>query len=188
VKIDKMMMVSIDYRLTNDKGELLDSSEGRGPLSYIQGMGEIIPGLERELEGKGKGDKFKVTIAPEDAYGEKSEENMINVPKEHLDGSRKYKVGDELELEGPYGHIICKVDQVSDDHVVLDANHPLAGVALTFDVTVRDVREATDDEINASSHACGGGCCSSDEDGGCQDESCCSGGGHGHGHGGCCDH
>lgn len=139
--------VSIHYTLTNAGGETLDSSVGAEPLVYLHGAGNIIPGLENALTGKSAGDKFNVTIEPEEAYGEKRAE-MIQVVSKSMFGDMPVEEGMQFHAEVSHGPGIITVIHIDGDDVTIDGNHPLAGEALTFDVEVMNVREATGDEIS----------------------------------------
>ncbi|OPH33943.1 FKBP-type peptidyl-prolyl cis-trans isomerase [Moraxella equi] len=149
-------VVRFNYTLTNSDGDVLDKSNGE-PLAYLHGHHNIIPGLEAQMEGKGAGDKFTVTVAPEDAYGEYLAEAVQEVPRANFQGVENIEVGMQFQSQTDDGHVmLVTVKDVNDDVVVVDGNHPLAGVTLTFDVEVVDVREATADEI-AHGHAHGVG-------------------------------
>lgn len=148
MRIAKNTVVSIDYTLTDDDGQVLDSSEGRAPLSYLHGTGNIIAGLERELDGKQTGDHLQVAVAPEDAYGIRDESLMQNVPREHFDEVEDLDLGMQFRVDSSAGPMVITVVSIEDDSVTVDGNHPLAGVNLNFEVTVRDVRQATDEEID----------------------------------------
>ncbi len=147
MQISANMVVSIDYTLTDDQGTVIDSSEGRGPLAYIQGIGNIIPGLERALEGKSQGDSLKVSIAPEDGYGERSDDLTQAVPKQMFEGNDEIQVGMQFQTMTEHGPQVVTVVAVDDEHVTVDGNHPLAGENLNFDVTVVDIREASAEEL-----------------------------------------
>jgi len=147
MNVEKNKVVSIDYTLTDDQGVVLDSSDKHGPLAYLHGVGQLIPGLESALEGKSAGDTLTVTIPPKDAYGERDESLMFVIPKEHFRGIDDIEVGMQFETEGGSdAHVVTVVD-VTDDKITVDGNHPLAGVTLNFDVTVVDVRDATAEEL-----------------------------------------
>lgn len=149
-------VVRFNYTLTNSDGDVLDKSNGE-PLAYLHGHHNIIPGLEAQMKGKGAGDKFTVTVAPEDAYGEYLAEAVQEVPRANFQGVENIEVGMQFQSQTDDGHVmLVTVKDVNDDVVVVDGNHPLAGVTLTFDVEVVDVREATADEI-AHGHAHGVG-------------------------------
>jgi FKBP-type peptidyl-prolyl cis-trans isomerase SlyD len=140
-------VVLIHYTLTNDAGEVLDQSEKGSPLAYLHGRGNLIPGLERELEGKQSGDKLKVTIAPVDGYGEYDAELVQDVPRTAIQGVGDVQVGMQLQARSNEGVRTLTVMEVSKDSVKLDGNHPLAGKTLHFDVEIEEVREATKEEL-----------------------------------------
>ena len=139
-------VVSIDYTLTNDAGEVLDSSKGAEALTYIHGSGQIIPGLENALAGKQQGDSFKVRLEANDAYGERDESKVMTASRAQF-GGEEPEVGLQVSSDGPDGDQVLRIVSVEDDVVTLDGNHPLAGVPLTFDVTVVGVRAATKQEL-----------------------------------------
>jgi len=148
-------VVSIDYTLTGPQGEVLDSSQDRGPLTYLQGVGNIIPGLEKQLEGKSTGDQVKVTVPAAEAYGERDERLVQPVPRDSFKGVERLESGMRFQASGPNGaQGVVTIVSVDQNEVTIDANHPLAGVPLTFDVTVVDVRDATEEE-RAHRHAHG---------------------------------
>ena len=146
-------VVSVHYTLTDDDGETLDTSSGEDPLVYLHGAQNIIPGLEAALAGKSVGDQLQATIQPEEAYGVIDEELVQLVPRDAFDGIDDIEAGMQFEARSPEGdEQIVTVESVSEEGVVIDGNHPLAGQVLHFDVTVEDVREATDEEV-AHGHA-----------------------------------
>ncbi len=147
MQISDNTAVSIHYTLTNSAGEKLDSSVGGEPLEYLHGAGNIIPGLEDALAGKEAGDKFKVTIDAENAYGEKQAE-MIQVVPKSMFNDMPVEPGMQFQAQVSHGPGIITVVEVNGDEVTIDGNHPLAGEDLTFDVEVMNVRQATDDEIS----------------------------------------
>lgn len=155
--ISKHQVVSIHYTLTNDDGEVLDQSSGGDPLTYIHGAGNIIPGLENALEGKKMGDKLQVTIDPEDAYGHRDERMIQVVPKSEFGPETEVKEGMQFNAETQQGPIVVTVVEIRPTEVVLDGNHPLAGVTLHFDVEVTGLRPATDEEVSHG-HVHGHGC------------------------------
>ncbi|MBI4418460.1 MAG: peptidylprolyl isomerase [Ignavibacteriales bacterium] len=149
MKIAKNSVVTIEYTLTDEGGEILDTSKGREPLSYIQGMGNIIPGLENSLDGRLAGDKFMVSVQPADAYGERDEKRVVKVARDRFDGVDELEVGMQFRAEGGSGGSqIVTVTAVENDTVTIDANHPLAGKTLNFDLEVVKVRQATAEEIS----------------------------------------
>lgn len=157
MKIEKNKVVSIDYTLTNNKNETVDSSEGREPLTYLHGNGNLIPGLEKELEGKASGDTLKVSIPPEEGYGVRDDKKRVEVPREMFKGVDEVKPGMQFQARNPEGAVeLLTVAEVIGDKVIIDANHPLAGETLNFDVTIRDIREASAEEL-AHGHVHGPG-------------------------------
>ncbi len=147
MKIATHSVVSIHYKLTNDGGEELDSSEGQDPLTYLHGTDSIIPGLEKALEGKSKGEQLQVTVQPEEGYGTVDPELVEKIPHDAFEGVDEVKPGMQFQAESPEGHLqIILVKDVVDDGVLIDANHPLAGEVLHFDVTIDEVRESTEEE------------------------------------------
>ena len=158
MQIGENSVVSIHYTLKDEDGQVLDTSDGRQPLDYIHGAGQIIPGLEQELEGKSAGDEFSVVIEPDQGYGSRDESLVHEVPKSEFEKPHEIEVGMQFRVGAEGGNLIMVVAGVGDDTVTLDGNHPLAGVSLAFDVSVEGVREATEDEIRASRHIHGSGC------------------------------
>ena len=147
MQIEKDKVVSIDYTLTDPQGQVLDSSQGRGPLTYMHGAKNIIPGLERELEGKNTGDAVKVTVPAAEAYGERDERLVQPVPRDAFKSVESIEPGMRFQATGPNGaQGVVTIVKVDPDQITIDANHPLAGVPLTFDVKVVDVRNATAEE------------------------------------------
>lgn len=148
--IEKNKVVSINYTLTDVDNNVLDTSEGRDPLAYIQGIGNLIPGLEAQLEGKKAGDKVKATVEPKDAYGERQEEMVQVVPKagfQSQDPNDKLQEGMQVRVETNAGPQIAMVTKIENEDVTLDLNHPLAGMTLNFDVEVMEVRDAEKEEL-----------------------------------------
>lgn len=142
------LVVSMHYSLTNASGEVLDSSEGSDPLNYLHGAGNIIPGLEQALVGKVEGDSLQVQVEPADGYGELNPELIQVVDRAAFQGVETVDVGMSFEAQGPDGaaqRIV--VAAVEGDQVTVDANHPLAGQQLNFDVQVVSVRAATEEEV-----------------------------------------
>jgi FKBP-type peptidyl-prolyl cis-trans isomerase SlyD len=149
--VDDNHVVNIHYTLKNTKGEVLDSSEGAAPLAYIQGIGNLIPGLEKQLHGKKAGDTLVAIVAPSDAYGEYDAAMLHVVPKsgfQSADGEEGPEVGLQVQLETEQGIVIATVTAVEGENVTLDLNHPLAGEELHFEVEIIDVRPATKTELD----------------------------------------
>jgi FKBP-type peptidyl-prolyl cis-trans isomerase SlyD len=147
MQIAKQKVVTIDYTLTDEQGDVIDTSQGDEPLVYIQGSGSMIPGLEAALEGKSAGDSLKVTIPPEQGYGPRDEELVHVVPRERFPADAEISEGMQFEAQGADGAHEVTVVGVDDKNVTVDANHPLAGMTLAFDVKVIEVRDATADEL-----------------------------------------
>lgn len=140
-------VVTLHYTLKDDAGEVIDSSAEREPLAYLHGHGNIVPGLERELEGKQAGDKLSVKVSPQDGYGEHEERLVQQVPRSAMSGIPDVRVGMRLRAQTDQGEHFFTVTDVSDETVTIDGNHPLAGQNLNFDVEVTDVRDATTEEL-----------------------------------------
>lgn len=142
-------VAAIDYKLTDAEGQVLDTSEGRGPLTYLHGAGNIIPGLETALEGQNPGDSVSVTVEPAEAYGDRDERLIQQVPMEAFEGVDQVEPGMRFQATDEQGQgRVVTVTEVADDQVTVDANHPLAGQSLNFEVSVVDVRAATAEEID----------------------------------------
>lgn len=156
MQIAKNKVVSIDYTLTGEDGKVIDSSQGNEPLMYLHGAGEIIPGLERALEGKSAGDGVNATIAPADGYGAKNPALVQPVPRQQFPGVKDIAVGMQFQAQTNHGPRVVTVVGVTDETVTVDANHPLAGQTLNFDVKVVDVRDASQEELDHK-HAHGAG-------------------------------
>jgi len=156
--IENNKVASIDYTLTNDAGETLDTSVGKEPMNYIQGHQNIIPGLEKALEGKSVGEKLTVTVPPEEAYGTSSPASIQTVSKEVFQGVDNIDVGMQFQAQGEGGQpIIVTVTKVEEDQVTIDGNHPLADQTLIFDVEIKEVRDATEEELeHGHVHGIGG--------------------------------
>ena len=140
-------VISFHYKLTDSTGKVIDESKGRGPLSFMEGAGQIIPGLEKQLLDLKKGDKKTIQVPAAEAYGLPDKARVLTVKREQLP-NKDVKVGDQFtggqEEHGP----VFVVTQVSEAEATLDGNHPLAGVDLTFDVELADTREATQEEVS----------------------------------------
>ncbi len=152
--------VEIHYTLTNSEGHVLDSSQGGAPLPYLHGCGALIAGLERELEGRSAGDAFSVSISPADGYGERQPELVQPVKRELFQFDGDIEVGMRFQAEAAHGVELVTVVGVDDQQVVIDANHPLAGETLNFEVEVISVRDASEEELaHGHLHHDEGGCC-----------------------------
>ena len=150
-------VVTIHYTLKDDAGEVIDTSRESDPVAYLHGHGNLVPGLERELEGKNTGDKVNVSVAPDQGYGEYDKNLVQQVPRRALQGIANVKVGMRLQAQTPQGPRAVVVTRLVGDMVTIDGNHPLAGKNLNFDVEITDVREATEEELeHGHVHGAGG--------------------------------
>jgi FKBP-type peptidyl-prolyl cis-trans isomerase SlyD len=141
------MAVSIHYTLSNDEGDVIDSSVGDDALVYLHGKGNIISGLEQALYGKTVGDKFNVRIPAEDAYGEFMEDRIQVIPRSMFEGIDDLEVGMKFHADVSSGPGVVSIVAIDGDDITIDGNHPLAGMALTFDVEIVDIRPASSEEI-----------------------------------------
>ncbi len=163
-------VVTFQYTLKNDSGDILDKSADSTPLEYLHGMGSIIPGLEAELEGKKVGDKFSASIDAENGYGVRYDELVQTIGRDKLAHLPKIEIGMQLQAYDEEGVQYLTVVKVTDTEVTLDGNHPLAGQRLHFDVEVVDIREATEEELEFGLDGGGCGCgdsCDTQSSGGC---------------------
>ena len=150
-------VVAIDYTLSNDAGEVIDSSAGAEPLVYLHGAGNIVAGLEKALLGKAVGDELDVSIEPEEAYGEYSAELITNLGREMFEGVDELEVGMQFHASAPDGGMqIVTIRDIDGDQVTIDGNHPLAGQQLNFKVKVASIRAASEEEL-AHGHVHGEG-------------------------------
>ncbi len=157
MEITKDCVAQFHYTLIDDQGDTLESSRDGEPMAYLHGHNNIIKGLETALEGKQKGDSFSVTVAPEDAYGERRDGMEQRVPVKHMMGAKRWKKGMAGWIKTDQGQRQFTVVKVGKFMADVDFNHPLAGKTLTFDVEVMDVREATAEEIShRHAHGVGG--------------------------------
>jgi FKBP-type peptidyl-prolyl cis-trans isomerase SlyD len=148
--IEPNKYVTLDYELRDGDGELVDASEADGgePIRYVHGYGMLVPGLEAALAGLRAGDEREVVVPAEAGYGEYDDRLVLEVDRSEVPDSNAVQVGDELVAESPDGdELTMSVVEVKDDVLVVDANHPLAGVTLRYSVKVREVRDATGQEI-----------------------------------------
>lgn len=156
MQIAQNTVASFNYTLTDDQGQVIDSSDGREPLTYMHGSGQIVPGLESAMEGRQAGDQFKVDVAAAEGYGEHHAELMQEVPMEAFQGVEDIQPGMQFQGHGPQGVINVTVTKVEDGKVHIDGNHPLAGQKLHFAIEVVSVRAASEEEL-AHGHVHGEG-------------------------------
>jgi FKBP-type peptidyl-prolyl cis-trans isomerase SlyD len=148
--IQDKKVVSFHYTLTNQDGEQMETTRDKEPMTYLHGAQNIIPGLEKAMAGRSVGDEFQVTLEPADAYGEKKEANIQRISSKHFRFPKKLKPGQIVGLQTRKGPVQVTIVKVGRFNVDVDSNHPLAGQALTFDVEVSSVRDATEEEISHS--------------------------------------
>ncbi|MEQ1529641.1 MAG: peptidylprolyl isomerase [Methylococcales bacterium] len=151
------MAVSIHYTLTNDAGEVIDSSDDGDALVYLHGAGNIISGLESALHGKAQGEKFSVRIEAADAYGDFMDDRVQVISRDMFEGVDNVEVGMQFHADVSSGPGVITVIAVDGEEITIDGNHPLAGVPLTFAVEVVDIRPASQEEISHG-HIHGAGC------------------------------
>lgn len=145
--IEDKKIVAINYTLTTDDGEVLDQSDD-GSFAYLHGADNIIQGLESALTGKTVGDKLNVKVQPAEGYGERNDEMVQVVGREMFESDAELEVGTQFHAEGPDGTpIMITIAAIEGDDITIDGNHPLAGVNLNFDVSIVDVRDASEEEI-----------------------------------------
>ena len=146
MEIASNRVASIHYTLTNDEGQVIDRSPEAQPLSYLHGAGNIVPGLERALEGKSAGDTFNVDVTPEEGYGQRNDGLIQTVPREAFQGVDSINPGMQCRAQTDNGPLVVTVVEVDDAQVKIDGNHPLAGQTLHFAIEVANVREASEQE------------------------------------------
>lgn len=148
MQVDKQKVVTIDYTLRDDSGNVIDSSEG-GSFAYLHGADNIIPGLENALTGRSAGDELAVSVPPQDGYGLRDDDRSQVVPRDMFPSDTNIEPGMQFHAQGPDGQsLLVTVTEVGDDSVTVDGNHPLAGIGLNFQVKVVEVRDATAEELD----------------------------------------
>jgi FKBP-type peptidyl-prolyl cis-trans isomerase SlyD len=155
MQIGREKAVTIEYTLKDDGGQVLDTSEGRPPLTYLHGVGTLVPGLEKALDGKGAGDAVDVTLTPDEGYGARDERLIRNMPLRKL-RNQDVVVGQRVPADFDGAARLVLITALRGDYATVDANHPLAGKTLHFSVKVVGVRDATAEEL-AHGHVHGPG-------------------------------
>jgi FKBP-type peptidyl-prolyl cis-trans isomerase SlyD len=155
MQIGKNSVVTIDYTLKGPDGQVIDTSVGKQALPYLHGAGNLIPGLEKALEGKSAGETVQVTVPPEEAYGMRDEKLVQTAPKSAFQ-SPDISVGQQFRADSPQGPKVYTVTKMEGETVTVDGNHPLAGMPLNFEVAIKEVRAATQEEL-AHGHVHGPG-------------------------------
>ena len=157
MQIAESTVASFHYTLTNDAGTVIDSSAGIDPLTYLHGVGNIVPGLEKAMEGRAAGARFDVKVSPEEGYGLPNEMLVQVVPREAFQGVDDIGVGMQFQAQTPQGAISVVIAKIEDGMVTVDGNHPLAGQNLNFAIEVVDVRAASEEEVtHGHVHGAGG--------------------------------
>ena len=189
--IGKNTTVTIDYTLKDDQGNLLEDTKESGAVAYLHGAGFMIPTLEEALDGKEEGAELSVALSAEDAYGPRDEKLVLQVPRADFENPETVAIGEQVQIHDGEEGGIMRVADLDDDMVTLDGNHPFAGKGIVFAISVRGVRETSQEDIDAVTHhhdhdhdcGCGshdeGGCCGGHAGGDCGDE-------EKKGQGGCC--
>lgn len=155
--IDDRKVVTFHYTLSNESGEQLETSRDRDPVVYLHGYRNIVPGLEKAMAGKEVGDSFQVTVEPAEAYGERNPNNVQRIPAKHFGNTKKLSPGQMVQLQTKTGPIQALIVKIGRFNVDVDANHPLAGQTLNFDVEITDIRDATQEEVDHGHvHGAGG--------------------------------
>ncbi len=147
MQVAEKKAVTIKYTLRDEEGAVLDSTDGRDPLTYLHGADNLVPGVEEALQGKSPGDEVTVTVPPEKGYGKREDGNVRNVPVRKLPAGR-LQPGATVQLNTNHGPVVAVVKAVKGDYATLDLNHPLAGKTLRFELQVVEVRDATEEEIS----------------------------------------
>ena len=157
MQIGDQKVVTLHYILTDNEGRVIDKSDD-GSFAYLHGASNIIPGLENALSGKSAGEELTVSVSPEDAYGARDEAMLQQVPKNMFEDTNQIAVGTQFHAQGPNGEmLVVTVMEVQEEHVLVDGNHPLAGVDLNFDVKIIEVRDASEEEVeHGHVHGAGG--------------------------------
>ena len=147
MNIEDKKVVSFHYTLRDEHGKQLESSREGDPMTYLHGAGNIIPGLEKAMAGKVAGDQFEARVEPAEAYGERDENGVQRIPAKHFKQAGRLEPGQMVALQTRQGPRQVMVVKVGRFNVDIDTNHPMAGLSLTFDVEVTDVRDATAEEV-----------------------------------------
>jgi len=170
MKIEQNKVVIMHYAVMDSEDTLIDSSYDHSPLAIIHGTGYLIPGLEKALIGHEAKDTFEVSVAADDAYGQRHDELVQTVSRELMQGVEDLEVGTQLRASTDQGEQTVIVIDVNDDEITVDGNHPLAGIDLKFDVEILEVRDATEEELaHGHVHAEGSSCSSAAS----EEKSCC---------------
>jgi FKBP-type peptidyl-prolyl cis-trans isomerase SlyD len=160
MKVENQAYVSLEYKLSLDSGEVVDQSDPDQPLSFVVASGQIIPGLERQLMGMEVGQDAKITVEASEGYGNQRPELVVEIPRTNFPKEKEIKPGMSFVFQGPVGPMRFLVQSADQDKIMADFNHPMAGQRLHFEVKIREVRAATEEELKQNACAeesCG--CC-----------------------------
>lgn len=147
MKIAEKHVVTLNYTLKDNDDNIIDKSDD-GSFCYLHGASNIIPGLENALTGKTSGDELSVSVAPEEGYGPRDDARIQEVPRDAFPPDITIEPGMQFNAEGPEGQaVMVTIAKAEDNTVIVDGNHPLAGVTLNFDVTITDIRDASAEEL-----------------------------------------
>jgi FKBP-type peptidyl-prolyl cis-trans isomerase SlyD len=146
VQVQDKAVVTIEYTLKGDDGNVIDTSSGRKPLTYLHGLGNLVPGLEKALEGKSAGEKVEVVLPPEEGYGRRDEKLVRKLPLRKL-GSKSPRVGERVRAQFDNAVRLALITSISGDYATVDGNHPLVDKTLHFSVEVVSIREPTAEEL-----------------------------------------
>ncbi|MDA3809324.1 MAG: peptidylprolyl isomerase [Spirochaetaceae bacterium] len=149
LKIQDNLVVTINYKLTDDEGIVLDSSEGDEPMAYIHGTDSLVPGLEKAMYDKSIGDSLKVRVESADGYGEILPDLVQEMDRKDFKDMEPIEVGMEFHSQDENGEILqIEIKKIENDKVTIDANHPFAGMNLNFEIDIVDIREASEEELD----------------------------------------
>jgi FKBP-type peptidyl-prolyl cis-trans isomerase SlyD len=154
--VENKKVVSFHYTLRNADGEQLETSRDKQAMSYLHGVRNIIPGLEKAMAGKAIGDEFEVTLAPEEAYGERKPNSIQRIPAKRFNNAKRLQPGQAVSIQTRQGQMQGVVVKVGRFNIDVDINHPLAGQTLTFEIEITDIRDASEEET-AHGHVHGPG-------------------------------
>lgn len=147
MKVSKDAVVTFEFTVVDDHGQLVESSRDTEPMCYLHGAGRIAPGLESAMEGRSVSDTFSVMLSPKNGFGERDESRVHVFSREELAGLGELRIGMQLKAEDDSGNRVLTVSRIEDETITLDENHPLAGKVVSFDITVIDIRRATAEEL-----------------------------------------
>ncbi|BBB29662.1 FKBP-type peptidyl-prolyl cis-trans isomerase [Neptunomonas japonica] len=157
MQIAKDSVVQFTYTLKDVNGDIVEATDEDSPVAYLHGHNSMLPGLEKIMEGKSVGESVSETLQPADAYGERTEDSTQRVPVKHLQGAKKWKPGMTATVQTEQGNRQVTIVKMGKFMATVDTNHPLAGKVVTFDIEIKDIREATAEEIqHGHAHGAGG--------------------------------